>query len=65
MNYAGYVPVRQGSFGSQDPDRKGSSDEWITEKHHENRAGGLLSMGGCVFLTSVTLACVLNILLGE
>ena len=31
MNYTGYVPVRQGSFGLQDPDRKGGSDEWLTE----------------------------------
>ncbi len=59
MNYAGYVPVRQGSFGLQDPDRKGCSDEWLTEKRHKNRAGGLLSMGGCIFFDGChTCMCV-------
>ncbi len=29
MNYAAYVVVRQGSYGSQDPARKGGSDEAV------------------------------------
>ncbi len=57
--YAGYVPVRQVSFGLQDPDRKGGSDEWLTETRHKNRAGGLLSMGGLYFFDECrTCMCV-------
>ena len=32
MNCAEYVPARRGSYGSQDPDRKGGSDEWLAAR---------------------------------
>ena len=60
VNYAGYVLVRQGSYGSQDPDRKGGSDEWLAPR---KQSWWVVEYGGLYFfLMSVALACVMYII---
>ena len=57
MNYAGFVHVRQGSYGSQDPDRKGGSDEWFAPR---KQSWWVVEYGGLFFfLTSATLEYVM------
>ena len=58
-----YVIVKQGSYSSHDLVRKGGSDE-EGEEEPKNRAGGLLSTGGCIFYKSHTCMCVVHFHLG-
>jgi hypothetical protein len=45
------VVVRRGSYGSQDPTRKGGSDEGMDKP--EKRACGELDTEGCIFFPAM------------
>jgi hypothetical protein len=46
-----YVPVRQGSYGSQDPSRKGGSDEGIKA---QKKSWCVVEYGGLYFFLTMS-----------